>query len=515
MKKIYAILLVLSMMLGLYACANANAGDNKEPDNNEIATPETQKELVIAMESEPTTLNPYDHAALTSGYMNKMTYNKLFRIDLDTLESTPELVSEYENIDETTWVFTIHDNVYFHDGSHMTAEDVKASLAYARNFTASNKYTAFWADVEVTGEYTLKITTNTPYALILNDLAANGNTIVPKHLIEAGNDFNQNPIGSGPYKYIQWNLGDSVTFEMNENYFDKDHQPTIERITWRIIPEGASRTIALETGEVHLVIDVDTTDIARIGESDNLSVIERPGTRINFMGINTERAPFDNENFRKAITAAIDKEAVLTVAMNGKGSLAMSPNPSVFRGASDENTIPYDVEAAREYLELSGIDPETVVINCIAYTDVTRRTAEVVQSYLLEIGIDMEIENMDFAAYLSAMLDGHFDAVIGGYTSGDMLSYMKGLWHSSSIGASNVPRLNDPELDSLIDLAMTQLDSAERTKTLEQISAIINDKCPMISLYTSSVIRAYSNELGGAAVSASGEMLYQDLYWVE
>ena len=127
----------------------------------------------------------------------------------------------------------------------------------------------------------------------------------------------------------------------------------------------------------------------------------------------------------------------------------------------------------------------------------------------------MEIESMDFAAYLSNMLDGNFEAVVGGYTSGDMLSYMKGLWHSSSIGASNVPRINDPELDSLIDAAMAQLDTDARTAAVEEICRKVNEQCLMISLYTSSVTRAYNADLGGVAVGANGTMLYQDLYWQE
>ena len=233
------------------------------------------------------------------------------------------------------------------------------------------------------------------------------------------------------------------------------------------------------------------------------------------MGINTERYPFDNLYFRKAISAAIDKEAVLTVATNGQGAVSMSPNPEVFSGATRENTIPYDPEQAQKYLDESGVDVSGLTFTCITYTDTTRRTAEVIQGYLAQIGVTMEIESMDFAAYLSNMLEGNFDAVIGGYTASDMLTYMKALWHSSSIGASNVPRVSDPEIDSLIDLALTQLDPAEKTATLEKVCARVNDQCLMISLYTSSVVRAYNSQLHGADVSASGQMLYQDLSWAE
>lgn len=519
-RKIIELIMAAALALGtLYACTNVKAEQPKEDagttDGNTEEPLAHDDSIVIAMENEPTTLNPYDHAAVPSGYMNQLTYNKLFRTDIDTLEPIPDLCDTYENVDDSTWLFTVKQGVKFHDGTELTAEDVKASMEYARNFTSASKYTSFWRSIEVVDTYTVKITTDGPYALILNDLTANGNTIVPKHLIDEGNDFSQNPIGTGPYKFVQWTLGDNLTFVKNEDYFDKDHMPTITNMIWRIIPEGSSRTIALETGEVDLVIDVDTADIERIKENPDINVIEKAGTRMSFMGINTERYPFDNLYFRKAISAAIDKEAVLTVATNGQGAVSMSPNPEVFSGATRENTIPYDPEQAQKYLDESGVDVTGLTFTCITYTDTTRRTAEVIQGYLAQIGVTMEIESMDFAAYLSNMLEGNFDAVIGGYTASDMLTYMKALWHSSSIGASNVPRVSDPEIDSLIDLALTQLDPAEKTATLEKVCARVNDQCLMISLYTSSVVRAYNSQLHGADVSASGQMLYQDLSWAE
>ncbi len=516
-KKIIALLLIIAMGLSLYACSKAEGEiENNDPVADETDRPEKHPDsLTIAIESEPTTLNPYDHAAVTSGYMNQMTYNRLFRIDTATLEPVPDLCDTYENVDELTWLFKIKEGVKFHDGTVMTADDVKASMEYARQFTSSNKYTSFWQAIEVVDPLTVRVVTNTPYALILNDLAANGNTILPKHLIDEGNDFNQNPIGSGPYKFVEWTLGDHVTFVKNDEYFDAEHMPSITNVVWRVIPEGSSRTIALETGEVDLVIDVDTTDSRRLMDNEKLGLVEKEGTRMNFMGVNTERAPFNNADFRKAVTAAIDREAVLTVAANGHGTVALSPNPQVYRGSSSENTVSYDVEQAKAYLAASGVSPEDAVFTCITYTDATRRTAEVIQSYLMEIGITMNIESMDFAAYLSNMLDGNFDAVIGGFTSSDLLTYLKSLWHSGSIGASNVPRVNDPEIDALIEQAMTTLDTDRRAALMEQVCAKVNGDCLMISLYTSSVIRAYDSRLQGVDVSAAGGMLYQDLRWAE
>ena len=257
-KKIAALLMALMMSISMIAGCGAEEEEApaEEEQQTETTLPEAEKEeehmaeepekaahadsLVLAMASEPTTLNPYDHAAVTSSYMNQLTYNKLFRLDVDTLEPVCDLCESYENIDELTWRFKLREGVKFHDGSELTAEDVKASLEYARTFTASDKYTKFWSTVTVVDGYTVEIKTHTPYALILNDLATNGNTILPKALIDSGNDFNINPIGTGPYKYVEWTLGEKVTFVKNEDYFDKDHQPHITNLVWKIIPEGTT-----------------------------------------------------------------------------------------------------------------------------------------------------------------------------------------------------------------------------------------------------------------------------------
>ena len=515
MKKMMALLMALLMSVALVA--GCSSDKEEEVVTEEVVTEEKVEEtveeepvkekhadvLTLAMASEPTTLNPYDHAAVTSSYMNQLTYNKLFRLDVETLEPVMDLCESYENIDELTWRFKVKEGVKFHNGDELTAEDVKASLEYARTFTASDKYTKFWSAVEVIDTYTVEVKTHTPYALILNDLATNGNTILSKKLIDEGNDFNLNPIGTGPYQYVEWVLGDKITFTKNDNYFDADHQPQITELVWRIIPEGTSRTIALEAGEIDMIIDVDTNDINRMDESETIEVLSVPGTRMAFFGLNNEAAPFNNIDFRRAMMAAIDREAVMMVAVNGQGSVTTSPNPQTFQGANEEGTIGYDVEKAKEYLAASGIDPTTVTFSCMTYTDETRRTAEVIQAYLQEIGVHMEIESLDF------------EASVGGYTASDLLTYMKGMWHSISIGASNLCRLNDPEIDAMINPAEQTLDAAERTALLSEICTKINEKALMVSLYTTTYVRAYNADLQGMDVSASGYTLYQDLYWAE
>lgn len=507
-KKLFAAMLALCL---LCACAVHSADNEIKNDDAE-----GEKEAItIALSSEPATLHPFDHSADVCGYMNRMTYNKLFITDIDTLEPVPELVESYTCSDDgLVWDFKLREGVLFHNGEEMTAADAVASLEYADRFSFCSRY-IFWDSVEQTGDYTFRLTTTAPYSLALNDLTANSATVLPKSLIDSGNDFNLNPVGTGPYIFKEQSIGDSVTFTSNPNYFDKEHMPSIGEITWRVIPEGSSRTIGLETGEIDLVIDVEPSDVRRLEENPDTNVLSRQGTRVCFMVMNSQRAPFYNIDFRMGMNAAVDRQAVLDVAAGGMGNAVISPNPSAFPGSTDEEAIPYSPEMAREYFSASGVELEKLSLSCIVYNDETRRSAEVMQGTLAQEGITVNIESMDFAAFLTRMLDGDFDLAVAGYTSSNMLTYMRGLWHSASIGASNASRVVDPELDALIEQVERTLDPDARLELLYEICRRTNSMSLLVPLYTPSVVRAYSSRLGGLRVSPSFLIPYNELYIVK
>ena len=168
------------------------------------------------------------------------------------------------------------------------------------------------------------------------------------------------------------------------------------------------------------------------------------------MAMNSEAGPFENPWFRKAVSAAVDREAVVTVSCDGQGIVALGQTSPAFPGYSEENSQDYDVKKAKEYLKKSGIDPEDATFTCLACTDANRRAAEVIQANLAEIGITMEIETLDYATHLNAIMSGDYEAAIQGYTSSYLYSFVSGLYHSDAIDAANLARLNDPTVDQLI-----------------------------------------------------------------
>ncbi len=509
--------MAFSMMVG---CGGSNdttdtstdTSSDTEQNNNTASTGETKDSIVIATANEPPTLHPYLHSAVAATYMNYLTHDYFLRTNVETLEPEPGVITSWENPSDTEWIFTIRDDVYFHNGDKLTAEDMVASMEYAReNEAYTSNYSQFWESVEVLSETQFKVTTKTVYAKTLYDMSSH--KILSKKLIEEGNDFNANPVGTGPYKFVEWKLGDSITFVANEEYWDG--APAIKNMTWRIIPEGSSRTIALEAGEIDAIIEVETNDLARLEEDSNVQIVEKPGTSFSWLILNNEKAPFDNQDFRHFMNCAIQKEALVEVALNGAGTANYRQSPSMFAGATDVNMDEYNPELAQEYLDKSGIDPTTVVFSCICSDDVKRRCAEVIQATLAEYGVTMNLESMDLATYLSTAAEGNFEATIGGCTTSNTLGFVEYKYHSKSIGGSNFTRTNDPKIDELYDTAVQTLDETERMKLIEECVAYIQELCPQIPTYSSNVVRALDANLQGFEVNASGNTYWQYVSWAE
>lgn len=394
----------------------------------------------------------------------------------------------------------------------MTAEDVKASLDRARDCAEVANYTNTVQSVEVVDDNTVKVTTATPSATLLYDLGNHGNAILPKALIDSGNDFSKNPIGTGPYQFVSWTSGVELQFKAFEDYFGG--APSIKNMTWKIIPEGSSRTISLEAGEVDFVLEVEAVDLERIKASDKLDTVTHASNIISWMNMNNERPGMDNEALRHAINSAINKEDIVTVAANGQGTVAVAQVPLGMPGYSDENADKYDPEKAKEWLAQSGVDPSTVEFPILCSSESKKRVAEVIQANLKEVlGINATIESMDLATYVSAAAEGNFVAAIGGYSANDIVSFLKGVYHSKSIGSSNQTRTNDAEIDAAIDEISVTIDPAQREQMIKDLAAKLNARSPQVPLYQGQNLRAFNAGLQGVTLNSAGMTRFEKMSW--
>ena len=241
--------------------------------------------------------------------------------------------------------------------------------------------------------------------------------------------------------------------------------------------------------------------------------MEYTPTNVTWLMLNNEKPGLDNQNFRHAINSAIDKESVVTVALNNLGSVCETQVPNNLPGTSDANTDTYDLEKAKAYLEESGVDVSGMSFPIICSDDTKKRAGEVIQANLKEIGIEANIESMDLATYLSTVAEGNFVAAIGGYGMGDTISYLNGVYHSKSINGSNKSRLNNPEIDAMIDQASATIDQAQREALTEQICAKLNEICTQAPLYQPLTLRAFNADLQGVKVNPNGDCRVEDMSW--
>ena len=530
LAKLFSLLLVFAMAFSLLA---ACGGGDEEVVENEGTQTETKDEgkkeestsggvqsqnkpnnhVVVATANEPPTMAPHQHSAVAGGYMNILTHNAFMKSNFETLEPAPGIVKSWENVSDKEWKFTIEEGVKFHDGSDLTTEDMIASMEYARSQSAyTQSYTEFWEKVEAVDDYTFVVTTKDVYAKTVYDIASH--YVLPSELIAKGEEaIAETPIGTGPYKFVKWNLGDSVEFEAFDEYWEG--KPAIDTLTYRIIPEGSSRTIALEAGEIDFIVEVENNDLVRLEETEGLKVINQTGTSFNFLVLNNERAPFDNQDFRHFMNCAIDKDALVMVALNGAGTGNYTQTPVIFAGAADNVPDKLDKELAQKHLDASGIDPKSVSFSCICSDDVKRRCGEVIQASLAEYGVTMNLESMDLATYLSVAAEGDFDTCIGGYTSSSMMGFVEGKFTSKQLGGSNWQRTNDPKIDQMYSDLTKILDADERNAAMTELTNYINELCPQVPTYGANVTRAYNDDLQGIKVSAANTLYWGAVSWAE
>ena len=517
--RLLGLALVFVMAFSLFVGCGSNetteeekTEDKTEENTNEGTEAEVKDGIVIATANEPPTLHPYLHSAVAATYMNYLTFDYFLRGNVDTLEPEAGAITAWETVSDKEWHFTIRDDITYHNGEKATAEDFVASMYYAReNESYTSNYSAFFESAEVIDDTHFKVITKDVYAKTLYDMSSF--RVLDKDLIDAGHDFNADPIGSGPYKFVEWELGDHLDFVAFDGYWEG--VAPITNMTWRIIPEGSSRTIALEAGEIDMIIEVETNDLARLEESENIEVTNIPGTSFNWLVLNNDVAPFDNQDFRHFMNCAIQKDALVMVALNGAGTPNYRQSPGMFAGATDENMDEYNPELAKQYLEKSGIDPTTVVFSTICSDDVKRRCAEVIQATLAEYGITMNIESMDLATYLSAAAEGNFQATIGGATTSNAIGFVEYKYHSKMIGGSNFTRTRDAQIDALYDEAVKTLDDTKRMELVSQAIARIQELCPQIPTYSANVVRAYDANLQGFEVNASGNTYWHPVHWAQ
>jgi len=530
-KKVLSVVLVSVLLVGILAACQPPAPVNvptETPAPTTTTTPATLttpadtipeqglgRGVTLAIMAETPSITPARHATLVGLFKNELTHSGLFRPRYEDLAPIPNVVREWRAISDTLFEFTIYEGIRFHNGDVMTAYDVAASLEYVRRYPEQAIFHGSAVSWEVVDRYTIQIDTSVPNALLLNDLSHQANFIFPMSLIEAGHDFTLDPVGSGPFVFEEWQRGDFLHFTAFEDYFDAPRAAKVEYIHWRIIPEGASRTIALEAGEVDYIVDVAFPDITRMEADPNITVKQRPGAMFQYFVMNNSRAPFDNVYVRRAIDMALDREAMVLASLEGFGIPIYSTMPPIFPGSSNEGTRSFDPEGAIALLAEQGISQGELEFEILVFDEQQRRRAEVAQSNLADIGITATINMMDFATWTVHTQDDTYDTSFANFTQTSLLAFMRATMSIGTINAQNRSRIYNPELDAMIFEALGTVDESARIALLEEASRMANEYVGHIGTNMNLLIRAFNSNLIVPELAANGSMHLNMIHWAE
>ncbi|MCH4889025.1 glutathione ABC transporter substrate-binding protein [Acidaminobacter sp. JC074] len=510
-KKCLVLFLVCMMVLSSVVACSQNQDSATASGNNSLGeSTETQEvlkeDLTVAISADIASLDPQGHNDTKSELVTNVLFNRLFRLNQD-FGIDPDLAEEWSQPSPTEWVIKIKEGVKFHDGSEMKASDVKFSFERSKEMPKVQHVLAEMDTIEVVDDYTVKITTKTAFAPFLYTLAHAGASIIPEAYVNAGGNFDD-PIGTGPYKFVSWASGDKIVVEKFDGYFDENNMGHMKKITFRVIPEGTSRTIALETGEVDLVQELETIDMPKVEEAQNLSVYTTESTRVDFFAVNNEKPPFDNKLVRQALNYAIDKQAIMIVAINGAGAEAKSvlaPSMLGYKGSD----YSYDPEKAKALLAEAGFE-NGFEMTIWASGDERKRIAEVIQANLLEVGITASIEMYEWATYIDLLMKGEEESLIIGWSSNpDPDQTLTPLYHSSNIGGFNFSRINDSKIDELIETARVEMDLDKRIAMYNEFHEYIMDEAPIVPLFVK------FNVVGANAALKDVELSPQGLFNLE
>lgn len=481
-------------------------------------------DLIVGFTLDADTLDPANHRKRETETIIRNIYDGLLTRDPNMLV-VPEIAESMTQVSATEYDFKLRQGIKFHDGSEMTAEDVKFTLdritvegAMEGQTSPRQGLMGPVASVEVTAPDTVRITLKEPWPILPAMLP--NQQIVSKAWVEkvGGEGLATQPNGTGPFKLSEWRKGDAVILERFDDYYGgaSDISPVgkacVDRVIFKIIPESASRVAALLAGEAHIINELPAFSIAQVEANEGTQVMTVNGTRSFFIAMNMEGEHFDDLKVRQAAAMAIDKQLIIDKILAGNAApIDGVLSPDAF-GASELPKVGYDPEAAKALLAEAGF-PDGFDVTMDA-EGAFKDTAEAIASMLTKSGIRTTVV-VGEGAQLSEKW-----RTKGGPKSGDM--YFTS-WGNGSLDPFDIftptHRTNDrgnsagyanPALDALLDQAAVELDVEKRRAMYREAELMIAADQPYVYLWVPQDIYGVSNRVTGWNPSADSRINLHD-----
>ena len=544
-----SLLLLLVLSAALVACGKDDGkavddgakGDDKGTTETEKGddkgTTETEKgddkvdernnhTLVFGRGADSVSLDP---SRVTEGESFKVTknlYETLVEFGEQDTTTQPGLAESWEPSDEgLTYTFKLREGVKFHDDTDFNAEAVVINFERWANGDSdtfpyyNSMFGGFKGDeghviqsVTAEGEYTVVFKLARQQAPFLKNLAMNMFSIAsPAALEKYGDKIESNPVGTGPFKFVEWKKNETITIERFDGYW-QEGLPKLAKVIFKSIPDNSARLNELMAGDIDLADGINPSDGVLIEGNDNLQLFVRPSMNVGYLGLTVTRPPFDKKEVRQAMNYAIDKQSIIDAFFEGRAQSAKNPMPPSISGYNDDIVeYPYDPEKAKELLASVGLaDGFEMELWAMPvprpYMPDGGKVAEVIQKNLEDIGIKAKIVQFEWGTYLEKARNGEADAFMLGWTgdNGDADNFMYVLLDKDNIGSNNYTYYSNDELHDIFIAAQSEVDEDKRNALYKTAQEIIHEDAPWVPLAHSTPLLGGSADLTGFVPHPTG-----------
>jgi peptide/nickel transport system substrate-binding protein len=466
----------LFALVALVGCGGGGAPQSNTP-------PDT---LYVALEAEPPELDPNLSSAYVDRQVMASLYDKLVDID-ENGEIVPMLAKSYDVSDDgKVYTFHLRDGIKFHDGTEFNAEAAKYNLErYQEEDSVRSTEVEPIESVEAVDEYTVRVTLSEPFApflAVLTDRA--GIMASPKAIEENNGRISKDPVGTGPFKFVERVRGDHITVEKNPDYW-REGLPKIDKIEYRGIDDENVQYQNLQSGELDIIDSIPLVEFKELQESGDYNVSIEPGLGYQGVFLNVTQPPFDNKQLRQAVYRLVDRDAIVKAVLRGVGGEAGNSPFSEQSWAYSEESDSYperSVEEAKALLEEAGKPDGFSFTLKTDPSPINQQIGQVIQNNLKPAGIDVKLEQEEFGTLLDDSTNGNFQALFLGW-SGRIDPDLNIYDFTVTNGDFNDSGYSNPEVDKLLNEARTTSDRDRRKELYGQVMEILHEDVPYVYLY--------------------------------
>lgn len=493
------------------------SGEAQPADTEPGPQADTDATLRVALNVNVNNLDPHNYRGTIDLMVDDFIYDTLLDQDPNTGELIPRLAESWDVLDNTTVRFRLRQGVTYHDGTPLDAQAVKANFDRAVGALKGKVFYGEVKEVKVVDAHTFDMVLARPYAPILYNLAKTAGGVMLPRLMEKfpGDNVPDEYIGTGPFKLVSWNPGVEILLERNDQYWGE--KPKVKQLVLKIITDDAARTLALKAGDVDVILNPVAADIASLRQDQRLNVVLGPQARFLWLGFNFKNPTLGgNLKLRQAIAHGIDREGMVRDVLEGIPREAnLGPYPPELIKTDPPRSYAYDPARAKELLTEAGYPSG---LNLTLWTPSGRYfgdklIAEVAQQQLAEIGVNVEIKVLEWAAYLDAITRQEQELYILGWAAGghpDVLLRRVVYCKSDSLWSSYCAE----DLDQQIDAAAELFDRDAQIKAYNEIAQRLYDDVTWVPIYYATNAVATSAKVHDVVVHPDERLILTGT-WVE